>query len=269
MVDRTRAPITSSQLSADLSALGLRPGNAVMLHASVRAVGKVMGGPNVILQALHDGLGAEGTLMMYAGWEDIPDFVLDLPAELRQVYYDEHPPFDPAVSRAVRENSVLAEFLRTWPGTMRSQNPEASIIALGKEASWIVEDHSLHYGYAAQSPFARLIQLRGQVLLLGAPLFTVTLLHHAEALAKMRHKRVIHYQCPILRDGKKVWVDLEDYDTGETHDEYRFEEIMQDYFSSQDIRPGKVGEAESFLLDAAELTAFAVRWLEARFGPDS
>lgn len=256
---------TCTDLVHDFKSLGITAGQTLMLHASVKAVGKVMGGPNVILQALLDVLGREGTLMMYAGWEDIPDFVLELPAQVRQRYYEEHPPFDPVIARAFRENSVLAEFLRTWPGSERSLNPEASMVALGKQARFLTENHSINYGYGINSPLARLVALRGHVLMLGAPLDTITLLHHAENLAHLRRKRVIHYQCPILRAGKKIWVDVEDYDTGNPHDDYTFDEIAHAYLDAEPSLQGNVGSANCHLFNAADLTTFAVHWLEERF----
>lgn len=259
-------PYTQSQLISDLKSLGVADGQTVMMHSSVKAVGAVMGGPNVILQAILDTLGTDGTLMMYAGWQDIADFVLDLPAETRQVYYDEHPPFDPATARAVREHSILAEFLRTWPGAQRSLNPEASMVAVGAFAAQITQDHPLDYGYGAGSPLAKLVERKGKVLMIGAPLDTITLLHYAENRAQMAHKNIIHYQCPILRDGQKVWVDIEDYDTGEEHADYTFDGIARAYLAEGHGRQGKIGNAESYLFDAADLAAFAINWLEARFG---
>ncbi len=119
-------PYTRRQLAQALRSVGVEAGQMLMLHSSVKAVGPVMGGPNTILQAVFDALGASGTLMMYAGWEDIPDYLDELPEDARQVYYDEYPPFDPLTARAVRANSVLAEFVRTWPGAARSLNPEPS-----------------------------------------------------------------------------------------------------------------------------------------------
>lgn len=259
-------PYTHSQLLHDLRALGVAQGQIIMLHSSVKAVGAVLGGPNVILQAVLDALGQDGTLMMYAGWQDIPDDVLELPAEARQTYYDEHPPFDPATARAVRENSILAEFLRTWPGAQRSLNPEASMVAVGADAQQITRDHPLDYGYGPGSPLAKLVEHKGHVLMLGAPLDTITLLHHAENRARMAHKNIVRYQCPVLRDGQKVWVDVEDYNTGEAHADYTFEGIAQAYLAEGRGRQGNVGNAESYLFDAADLVAFAINWLEARFG---
>ena len=49
-----------------LRRLGLTAGATVMVHASIRAVGPIAGGPDQIHLALKDVLTPEGTLMMYA-----------------------------------------------------------------------------------------------------------------------------------------------------------------------------------------------------------
>ena len=52
-----------AQLANDFRNLGIRAADTVMLHASVRAVGEIAGGPDQIHLTV---LTAEGTLMMYA-----------------------------------------------------------------------------------------------------------------------------------------------------------------------------------------------------------
>jgi aminoglycoside 3-N-acetyltransferase len=52
--------------------------------------------------------------------------------------------------------------------------------------------------YGAGTPYARLVELGGRVALLGAPLDTVTLVHHAEAVAEVPGKRRVSYG--IARD---------------------------------------------------------------------
>jgi aminoglycoside 3-N-acetyltransferase len=257
---------TYSQLMRDFRALGVAAGQTLMLHASVKAFGSLMGGPNIIIQALLDIVGSDGTLMMYAGWNDIPDFLDELSPELRALYLAEHPPFDPNLSRSVRDHGILVECLRTWTGSQRSLNPEASMVAVGKQARFLTANHALHYGYGAESPLAKLVALQGHILLLGSPLDRITLLHHAEYLAQLRHKQVVHYRCPISQDGKTVWVEIEDYDTSEPHDDYTFEQIARAYRAAHPSPTGKVGGANCHLFDAAALTAFAVEWLEMRFG---
>jgi aminoglycoside 3-N-acetyltransferase len=265
MADDGDRLVTRSQLVDELTALGVASGQIVMVHASVKAIGRIMGGPNVIIQALLDALTPTGALMMYVGWEDIPDFIADLPQAVQQTYYAEHPPFDPLIARAVRDHGILAEIVRGWPGARRSLNPEASVAAIGAQAEEITRDHPLNYGYGVGSPLAKLVEARGQVLMLGAPLDTLTLLHYAENRAQMRSKRVIRYSCPILREGERVWVEIEDYDTGEPHGEYSFDGIAREYLALGKGRQGTIGNATSYLFDAADLSAFAIAWLELRF----
>jgi aminoglycoside 3-N-acetyltransferase len=257
---------TQRQLADALRELGVERGDMVMMHASVKAVGRVMGGPNAIIQAVLDALTPDGTLMMYVGWNDIPDFVGELPTDERQRYYDEHPPFDPATARAVRDHSILAEFFRTWPGAHRSLNAEASVSAVGAKAEWLTRDHPSDYGYGAGSPLAKLAESGGKVLMLGAPLDTITLLHYAENRARLRHKAVVRYSYPVLRDGENVWIDVEDFDTGDPHDDYSFEGIALDYLAAGHGRQAKVGDADTYVFDADDLSRYAIAWLEERFG---
>ena len=266
-----RRLITETQLVKDLQGLGLKPGDTVMLHASVKAVGWIVGGPDVIIQAILDVIGPQGTLMMYAGWEEAPYLTIALEEGRGEAYLAECPAFDPERSRANRKWSILTEYLRTWPGARRSNHPEASVVAVGAKAAWLTKDHPLHYPYGPGSPFAKLCEAGGKVLLLGSPLNAVTVLHYAETIAEIPDKRIVRYRMPILREGKRVWVEIEDIDTGEgiveghSNEEY-FAEIVREYLASGKGRWGTVGAASSYLLDAAELVDFAVRWLERSFG---
>jgi aminoglycoside 3-N-acetyltransferase len=266
-------PITKSRLVADLKKLGVALGDTLMLHASVKAIGWVVGGPDVVIQALLEVLGREGTLMMLASWEDspwgAPHKFAQWPREWQKAYLEEFPPFDPATSRAYRKWSILTEYLRTWPGAYRSANPEASCAAVGAKAKWLTENHSLQYGYGPGSPFAKLCEANGKVLLLGAPFNSITLLHYAEHLARVPNKLVIRYKVPILHEGRKVWVEIEEFDTcGNVLPNAReyFEAIPREYFASGRGRVGKVGEAQSYLFDAEDFVNFAVQWLEKKYG---
>ena len=242
----------------------------VMLHASVRAVGWVVGGPDVVIQALLDVLAPEGTLMMYVGSEDMPYGMAEWPEERRRAYLEECPPFDPATTPAHRKWSILTEYLRTWPAACRSDHPDGSFAAVGALARWLTEDHPLNYGYGPGSPLAKLCEAGGQVLMLGAPLNTITLLHYAEHLAKVPDKRVVRYRMPVLRDGQRVWVELEEFDTSKGIVDWRGEDyfatIGREFLSAGRGRSGLVGAARSHLFDAQELVDFGVRWMERTFG---
>ena len=262
--------ITRSVLLKELKKLGAESGNIIMLHVSVKAIGWIVGGPDVVIQSLLDVLGTQGTLMMYIGWEEgSPYNLAKLPTEWQEAYVAECPPFDPAMSRANREYSILTEYLRTCPRAYRSSNPEASCAAVGAQAKWLTENHPLQYGYGPGSPLAKLCEQRGKVLLLGAPFGSITVLHHAEHMCKVPNKQVVHYRMPLLRKGKRVWVDIEEFDTTggilPGAQEY-FEAIPREYLATGKGRSGMVGGAQSYVFDALEFVRFAVQWLERRYG---
>jgi aminoglycoside 3-N-acetyltransferase len=267
--------ITRSQLARELRQLGLDAGQPVMVHSAIRNLGQIVGGPDTVIRALLDVVGENGTLMIYVSWEEweraLVEDVDTLPADERQAYLDECPAFDPATARAERRWGVLTEYLRTWPGARRSNHPTASVVALGAHAAYLTADHPLAYGYGAGSPFDKLCQLRGKVLLLGSPLSTVTLLHHAEHIAPLPDKQVVVNKTPILRDGMRVWVSFEEFDTtesivpGESAEEY-FAEIVRDYLATGRGAVGQVGQAQAYLFDAADLVTFAVAWMVQRWG---
>lgn len=259
-------PLTS--LVADLSAIGVRAGDTLMVHSSLRAVGDVIGGANAILQALLNALTLDGTLMMMVGWEDDPYRIETWPTDIQQLYHEHLPAYDPATSRAAREYGYLCECFRTWPGTRRSTHPEGSFCAWGARADWIVADHPLQYGYGIGSPLEKLCLAGGKVLMLGAPLDTLTLLHYSEHLADVPNKRIERHFIPILVNGVRTWVHFEEYDTSEgiVDEAYTFEEIALEYLKSGRGMTGTVGEATSYLFDATDLAQFGIQWLEWRFG---
>lgn len=255
---------TRQALAQHCIALGFVPGDAVLVHAGLRAVGPILCGPDALIGALGDAVGPHGTILAYCDWNyddrDLPD-----PALRPHVA-----PFDPLASRATRDNGAFPELLRTIPGARRSVNPGASCAALGGRADWFVADHALDYGYGPQSPFGKLVAAGGKVLMLGAPLDTMTLLHHAEHLAAIPGKRIRRYEAPIIVDGQTVWRPFEEFDTSDPvvaglEDDY-FEDVVEDFLATGHGRRGLIGSAPSVLVDAPAMVDFAVNWLERRLG---
>ncbi len=250
---------TRSSLAADLRAIGFAPGDAVLVHAALRQVGRVIGGPDTILDAMRDVVGPDGTILGYTDWQ-LEDFGRDYLA-----FRDQVPAFDPRRSRATRDNGFWPEMLRTTPGALRSGNPGASMAAIGGRAAWFVADHALDYGYGPQSPLGKLVEARGKVLMLGATLDHMTLLHHAEHLANFPNKRVKRYEAPLLIDGVPTWRWFEEFDTSDPPDgmaEDYFATIVEAFLATGQGTRGTVGAADSMLVPAAEMVDFAVRWME-------
>jgi aminoglycoside 3-N-acetyltransferase len=241
-----------------------------MVHASLRAVGWIVGGPDVVIDALREALGPDGTLCMFVGWEDSTYEMSSWSAERQLAYVEERPAFDAASSRAGREWGVLPERLRTTPGAHRSAHPEASIAAVGARADWVTRDHPLQYGFGPGSPLERVVHARGDVLLLGSPRGAVTLLHYAEHLTRVPNKRIARYRVPLRVEGERRWVDIEELDSvggivpwrAESYGSDYFAALVDSYLGRGRGRTGSVGGARCHLFDASDLTEFAARWME-------
>ncbi|GAC67201.1 aminoglycoside 3-N-acetyltransferase [Gordonia soli] len=271
----TPAFVTRDRISADLQALGLAPGDIVMAHGALRAIGPLLNGPDDVVGGLVDAVAPGGTVLGYTDWSSNHHELLDDSGRLPDRWRDRVAPFDPLRSRAIRDNGALPEFLRTWPGSRRSGNPGASVAAVGDAAEAMTADHPLDYGYGDGSPLARLVDRGGKVVMLGAPWDTMTLLHHAEHLADIENKRVIRYEAPLrdgdMRegDGGVTWHMFEEFDTGdpivEGPAEDYFADIVTEFVASEPHRLGTVGAARTLVVDAAAICAFAVDWLEHRY----
>ncbi|WP_315761967.1 aminoglycoside 3-N-acetyltransferase [Sphingomonas sp. Y38-1Y] len=259
---------SADDLASDLHALGLDAGDTVMAHAGMRSVGPLINGPDTLIEAIRMVIGPSGTLVAATDWE--APYLVHLVGEDGRVpdeWRDRIPPFDPARSRAIRENGAFAEFVRTTPGERRSGNPGCSVAAIGARADWLTEGQALDYGYGEGSPLAKLVEAGGRVLLVGAPAHSMTLLHHAEHLADVPGKRRFRQEVPFRgTSGATDWRWCEEYESTEAivagFSDLYFDEIAADYRRGGRIAEGSVGDAPSSLYDAADITGFAVDWIE-------
>lgn len=263
-------PRTRGSLFTDLRRVGLRDGDMIMVHAAMSKVGPCINGPDTLIGALVDAVGPKGTVLAYADWNGSYDDFLDECGRILPEWRPHIPPFEPQISRANRDNGVLPEFLRTTPGARRSCNPGASVVALGAQADWLTSDHPLDYGYGVGSPFAKLVSAAGKILMVGAPLDTMTLLHHAEHLARIPNKRLRKYEVPLATETGITWKLIEEFDTSDPvvpglPDDY-FGDIVREFIAVHSSSQGRVGDAPSVLISAAPIVQFAVEWLERRHG---
>ena len=245
-----------------------------MVHCRMSALGHVVGGAETIVRALFDVATPEGTVVAYTGWQDAPPDDLDaLDEEARRAYLDEQPAYDTRVALSRRDHGRLAEVLRTWPGAHHSGHPEAGVAAVGPLAGEITASHPRDDAYGAGTPYARLVELGGQVAMLGAPLETVTLVHHAEAVASVPDKRRVVYRYPIFESGVRVWRTFSDIDTSEGALPYELligEEDYIEYIARSALaagcgRSGPAGEGTAYLFEARALVGHAVAWIEEHF----
>ena len=207
-IRRTRQPVTTESLLAELRSLGIRAGDVVTVHASLSALGWVNGGPVAVVEALLWAVGPGGTVVMptqSAGltdpetWEAPP-----VPHAWLDTIRDTMPAYDPRIT-PTREMGRIAELFRTWPGALRSDHPSTSFAALGPLAREITRNHALEDPLGQSSPLGTLYRLAAKVLLIGVDFDRCTALHLAEDMAWPERPKT-REGAPLTVDGQRRWV---------------------------------------------------------------
>jgi len=269
------SPPTVETLTRDLVGLGVRRGDLLMVHASLRSVGATSGGPVAaadaagLITALEHAVGPDGTLLVNIGVDDDRAWVNEHPEHERAALLDGADPFEHRRTPADPDNGVLAEVFRTLPGTEVSDHPEGRFAARGPLARVLTADVPWDDYYGADSPLERFVRRRGRVLRLGADIDTVTLLHLAEHLVPIAAKRRVRRHRLVTGEHGPVIRVIETLDDSEGIVERPpgapdyFGVILHAYLGTGRALVGRVGNATSELIDGADLVDVAVAWMAA------
>jgi aminoglycoside 3-N-acetyltransferase len=239
-----------------------------MVHASLRAIGPVAGGPDEIHLAIKDAITPAGTLLMYASCPRYYDEVGrgNLTPDEETEILDKLPPFDAELARSARDNGALVELFRTWPGS-RVNNHVARFVSWGKNAEFLFSEQPWDFAFGHGSALERFTELDGKILLLGSHHDNTTYLHYAEHIADFPDKRIARFKVPVLVDGVRVWRDMAEVDTSSAGahanwPEDFFAQIVDGFLAQSGNTGGKVGNATSHLIPSHGMLAAAIGEME-------
>jgi aminoglycoside 3-N-acetyltransferase len=168
-VREARPVVDMATLRAGLHQLGLTSGDTVIVHSGISHIGKVVGGPKAIFELIRDMVGESGHVLF-------PVFPFN---NLMMHYLGRNPTFD--VRTAPSKMGALTEYALKVPGGMRSIHPSHSVLAFGPHSNDFVASHHLDTKpFAECSPFARLVESNGKILLIGVGLNSTTSFHRTE-----------------------------------------------------------------------------------------
>lgn len=147
-----QASMKQIDVEAGLRTLGLGAGQTVLVHSSLSSLGWVEGGAETVLKAFLNVLGESGTLA-------VPVF---------------------------GDLGVLTKTVEKHPAVVRSVHPVAAVAAIGKDAKAICRDHwKAQLAHGEDTPYTRIADLDGWVLLIGVDQDRNTTLHTAEELLRL------------------------------------------------------------------------------------
>jgi aminoglycoside 3-N-acetyltransferase len=157
-----------ADLKRALRQLGIVPGDVLMVHSAFDKFLGFEGGPVDVVRALQEVVASDGALMMPT-----------IPFQGTAVEYAlGDPVFD--VRQTVSRMGLITEVFRRCPGVVRSIHPTHSVAVWGKRADEIIAGHERSDTPCGRlTPYARLLDYDGKILLMGVPSSTMTFCYFA------------------------------------------------------------------------------------------
>lgn len=226
--------VNRASISHGLRRLGVRPRGVLLVHSSLKSLGRVLGGPQAVVAASQDVLTSDGTLVMPTlSYVEIGE------NRLR---------FDVRHTRSC--TGLVTEVFRTMPGVRRSLHPTHSLAAWGRLRDRIVEGHELCSSPGPLgSPWHRLYELGAQILFLGCSLAVNTMLHCVEEWAPVPHSLKVETQPLEVAgyDGRVIAVPQHRHAGRRSRFYAKMEPLFRQWGC---MTVGRVGAAECRLIDS-------------------
>ncbi|MCM1988195.1 aminoglycoside N(3)-acetyltransferase [Oceanirhabdus seepicola] len=259
IIKKTEKLNTRNTLYEDFIRIGLRKGHNVIVHSSLSSIGWVCGGPVAVIQALMDVVTETGTIIMPTHSDDYSNPALwenpPIPEEWVEIVKETMPAFDPKITPTFGMGAIV-ECFRTFPNVLRSNHPNVSFAAWGRNSKEIIEDHSLDCGLGEKSPLAKLYDLDAKVLLLGATYEDNTSFHLSEYRAGNYEETTC--SAPIMIEGKREWTEFREIDFKTE----LFYLLGKDFEQECNVTINHIGKAESRFFEQKKAVDFGVEWLK-------
>ncbi|MFI1469871.1 aminoglycoside N(3)-acetyltransferase [Streptomyces wuyuanensis] len=246
-------------LARQLTELGLRAGETVLVHAGLGGTG--MDAPE-LRDALLRAVGEEGTVVVPAFTAENSD---TSSAHLRRVagmtptqaaaFRATMPAFDPARTPSTGMGR-LAESVRTAPGAVRSAHPQTSFAALGRRAGELLARHPLSCHLGEESPLGALHRAGARVLMINVGFSVCTAFHLAEYRIGAPLRR---YACVVRGADGPEWTEYLDVEL----DDSDFDAIGA-AFSWNLEQKGQLGGTIATLFSITDAVDHAVAWMSEK-----
>ena len=125
---------TKEDICAQLESLGIQRGMVILVQADMKKLGYLIGGEQMLIEALMETVGYEGTIVMPTFTPQMADPACQKKHIARMYWEDvrQHAlPFDKKLSAPEKADALIYQFLRN-EGVVRSYHPLYSFAAWGK-----------------------------------------------------------------------------------------------------------------------------------------
>lgn len=164
----------TDELAQHLENAGIRRGQNVIMHSSLKSIGKTEKGPETVVDAVLSVIGPEANLL-------VPTFTYSLPGWKGD-------PFD--LEKSAARTGAIPEYIRKRGDAVRSFHPTHSVAVIGPDKDEIIANHLDATPLGVGSPFSRMLDRDATILMLGTRQDTNSSLHLCEVMANLPYINV-------------------------------------------------------------------------------
>jgi aminoglycoside 3-N-acetyltransferase len=162
---------SAAELQASLRRLGVMPGDVLMVHASYGSFAGFRGNVGDALRTLQRAVTEDGALLMPT-----------LPFSGSAVEFVENVAVTD-LKRAPSHMGLLSDLFRRWPNVTRSIHPTHPVAGWGRRAAALLNEHAVAGSpCGVHSPYHKLLEADGKILLAGVSIAALTFYHSIEEL---------------------------------------------------------------------------------------
>ena len=162
--------VNRAEIIEALEVAGVRGGDGLLVHSAIQFLGRPVDGEVTYLNALKAVLGPLGTIA-------VPTF---------NFAFATGEPYDP-VETPSEGMGVFSEYVRQQPEARRTTHPMQSLAVVGYRADDIVSQDTPS-AFDTGSSFELLLEFDFKILLLGAEINAVSLLHYSEQRVEVPYR---------------------------------------------------------------------------------
>jgi aminoglycoside 3-N-acetyltransferase len=239
-----RLKIPKDRIVRDLRKIGIKEGDHICAHSSLKSIGFVKGGPDTVIDALLEVVGPNGTIMMPSF---TPIFWLKKLKSSKSDYIFDYRSTPTWIG-------LVPEILRKRQNSIRSRHPTNSVVAIGKYAKYLTDGHDENS--RAFAPFSRLAKINGKILGIGAEHNCLSIGHEAQSLAGLLDVVPIRAGVKFRDDDGNVKLFIRKDVAG-----CDFPDLIYIFREMGLVTDGRIGLAKSILLPAKELLEVLIQIL--------
>jgi len=202
--DKSKDPeIDKPAILAALAELGVRKGDALMVHSSLSACGHIVGGAQTVVEALIEAVGEDGSFF-FPTYQRSECFLNG--AVSRR--WDHRPSDVNARGSASIKwiGTIPLEYMRLYPDAPRGVHISHSWTGWGKKAAEVLSHQTWDEPpFSANSAPYKVMEMGGKILHFGSPICRTSFIHCLETVLDLPGYGAPGFYQALLPDGKMVW----------------------------------------------------------------